>query len=165
VAIAACHELARYQHEDLIARFLERWAVPRAEAEELFEELKKWLWLNARLNERALPTLMVSPSTRLIDEMWHTFLLYSVDYTQFCDRYFGFYLHHFPLPRAEVEARAEAYARNPEAELAELCERFVHQYELVHDYLGAETLSKWYAEYFDRYTDETLQRLARPWSP
>ena len=37
----------------------------------------------------------------VIDEMWHTFLLYSKDYYDFCHQYLGRMIHHRPTPRAK----------------------------------------------------------------
>jgi hypothetical protein len=45
-----------------------------------------------------------------VDEFWHTHILYTMKYTEDCERVFGRYLHHNPHSRertpAEVEARA-----------------------------------------------------------
>ena len=35
--------------------------------------------------------------SRPVDPFWHTHVLYSEDYTNFCDKVFGEYLHHIPL--------------------------------------------------------------------
>jgi len=34
--------------------------------------------------------------SRRIDEVWHQFILFTHEYTSFCDRYFGALLHHYP---------------------------------------------------------------------
>jgi hypothetical protein len=60
-----------------------------------FTELKKYLWLSA-LTGRPLPM-----TSRAIDDVWHQFILFTVEYHRFCDRFFGYYMHHSPnLPRA-----------------------------------------------------------------
>ncbi|QLH43881.1 MAG: hypothetical protein HWD59_15100 [Coxiellaceae bacterium] len=37
----------------------------------------------------------MAPS-RDIDEIWHAHILHTQDYTEFCEKLFGFYLHHCP---------------------------------------------------------------------
>jgi hypothetical protein len=54
-------------------------------------ELKRYLALGAQLGE--LP--MLSPE---IDEAWHTFLLFTREYEEFCRTHFGQFLHHHPGP-------------------------------------------------------------------
>jgi hypothetical protein len=67
----------------------------------------------------------VTPSD-LVDIGWHTFILYTRPYTEFCDRIAGRYIHHEPHEskhppvdggplRATVEAiRAAGYTIDPE---------------------------------------------------
>lgn len=46
-----------------------------------------------------------------IDAFWHEFILFTLDYTAFCDRHYGQYLHHQPFdeltPREEIMASVE----------------------------------------------------------
>ena len=62
----------------------------RKEYLEAFTEVKKFLWLCAA-NDRSYPMM-----SRGIDELWHQFILFTVEYHNFCDRYFGQYIHHAP---------------------------------------------------------------------
>ena len=55
-----------------------------------FTELKKYLWLSDRTG-RSLPM-----TSRTIDAVWHQFILFTVEYHRFCDRFFGHYMHHTP---------------------------------------------------------------------
>lgn len=56
---------------------------------EAFTELKKFLWLCDRTDEQCI--LIVS---KLIDELWHQFILSTIEYHDFCDQFFGHYMHH-----------------------------------------------------------------------
>jgi hypothetical protein len=38
----------------------------------------------------------VAMPSQAADELWHEFILYTKDYSQFCDRAFGSFLHHTP---------------------------------------------------------------------
>jgi len=55
-----------------------------------FTELKKYLWLADRTG-RPLPM-----TSHTIDAVWHQFILFTVEYHGFCDRFFGHYMHHAP---------------------------------------------------------------------
>jgi hypothetical protein len=164
MAIAQLAEVLRYRNDAIVLRFMETWDLPRAEADELFGETLKWLWLSATVSALPKPpALAISQSTKLLDEMWHTFVLFSREYHIFCHRFFGFYLHHTPTPQEEYERQIRSYERDPEAYMEELKASFSDQYELVYDLLGAETLVKWYSEYADRYTDAFMREIWR-WS-
>ena len=38
----------------------------------------------------------VAMPSQVVDELWHNFILYTRNYQQFCQRAFGFFLHHTP---------------------------------------------------------------------
>ncbi len=78
----------------------------------------------------------MTPEIAKLDEMWHTFVLFTRDYADFCERYFGFFLHH--IPNEDEEERSE----DPETVRAHLEQYF----GLVYDVLGEETLQRWYEE-------------------
>ena len=44
-----------------------------------------------------------------IDDVWHQFILYTREYAQFCQNYFGGYIHHAPsnAPKSDAEGRIE----------------------------------------------------------
>lgn len=159
------HEVLQYRNHAVVHRFIETWDLPFGQAEELFIDMMKWLWLSACLERRssAPPRLAVTQATKLIDEMWHTFILFTQDYHEFCDRYFGAYIHHRPTPREEYEAQISEYERDPEAYRARQQAAFLAQLELVDALLGEETLMKWYSDYLARYTDEFMMSIWR-WS-
>jgi hypothetical protein len=73
----------------LIERFRVDHLVSKTEALERFEETKKFLVLSA-----GNPTVSYSPS-KLVDEMWHSFILHTRDYLAFCQE-LGYFMHHIP---------------------------------------------------------------------
>lgn len=159
-------ELSKFKHEAVVQRFQETWDVSESEAEELFEDMKKWLWLCAYCDD--LPRgqridLAFTQATKIIDEMWHTFILFTRDYDEFCSRYFGRFIHHAPTPRSVYDEVIAAYERDPVAVMNENREFFAKQYELIYDALGEETLVKWYDRYHQKYTDEYMRGIWR-WS-
>ena len=152
--------LKDYQNDALINRFLETWTLSWEEGKDIFEETKKWLWLHAYIQECADKKiqLAISQSTKLIDEMWHTFILFTRDYQNFCEQYFGYYIHHYPTAKSEYDKTIAEYERSPETVIEKNRQLFEVQYSLIYDVLGEETLVKWYSEYTEKYTDEYLQR-------
>ncbi len=162
---ATLAETLRYTNHDVILRFQETWYLPIEEVEDLFTETIKWLWLIAANHDqhKGALNLAISQSTKLIDEMWHTFILFTKDYQDFCDRYIGYYLHHRPTPRSEYDATIAEYEHDAQRVIERNRERFAKQYALVYDMLGEATLRKWYEEYLEKYTDDYLRSIWR-WS-
>ena len=58
--------------------------------EEAITEFRKYLVLIALGHNR------VGMCSKEVDEVWHTFILFTKDYTVFCLEVFGFFLHHEP---------------------------------------------------------------------
>jgi len=52
----------------------------------------------------------LAPS-RLVDAGWHTFVLFTRDYTAFCDRVAGRFLHHEPTDSGTVDTSAASMMR------------------------------------------------------
>ena len=85
----AKHALFAYELPSLEERTLQDGLFRCPESyREAFTELKKFLWLCDRSDEQ---NLMVS---KLIDELWHQFILSTIEYHDFCDQFFGHYMHH-----------------------------------------------------------------------
>lgn len=69
----------------------------------LFTEVKRYLLLG----QRHFDLTFAMYSSR-IDAAWHTFVLFTKEYAQFCQRYFGLFLHHIPnaeLPNESMPRR------------------------------------------------------------
>ncbi|NUV72411.1 MULTISPECIES: hypothetical protein [unclassified Streptomyces] len=63
----------------------------------------------------ALPSTELSPS-KAVDVGWHTFILHTVDYAEFCERVAGRFIHHVPTPDTETgEESAAARQRTLDA--------------------------------------------------
>lgn len=157
-------EVLQYRNDDIVERFQETWDLPIDECQELFVDMLRWLWLAVAANEQPQPVpLAISQSTKLIDEMWHTFILFTKEYHEFCDKYFGRYVHHDPTTRSEYDRTIREYESNPDAVIEGNKIFFARQYEFIYDVLEEETLVKWYDTYLERYTDDFLRSIWR-WS-
>ena len=73
----------------LVDRLSQKLEIARDEAEKLFEDTKRFLFLAATHLDPISPT----PE---IDEGWHAFILFTRDYELFCQENFGFFVHHAP---------------------------------------------------------------------
>ncbi len=73
------------------------------EAAEYLQEVKKFLVLC-----ESDPARGFQVRSRMIDEVWHQFVLFTFEYTKFCRRFFGRYLHHVPSNAPKREDAREA---------------------------------------------------------
>jgi hypothetical protein len=156
--ISSLEEAVAESDERIVRKFLESYDLPPDEARDLLVETKKWLWLFAKSQEDAAaggapPTLVVDEPLRLLDEMWHTFILFTREYTDYCQKHFGRYIHHAPALQEDGMAG--------EADRSGAADRLRARYEYVYDTLGEETVLKWYSEYATRYTAEFVRSRRR----
>jgi hypothetical protein len=85
----------QYPIDEIIARYAAEQDVPLDVAQEHAREVKRFLVLCALNPHRNYG--MRGP----IDEFWHTFVIFSAKYMEFCNRISGRYIHHFPNTREE----------------------------------------------------------------
>jgi hypothetical protein len=136
---ASLDEVLRYNHPGVVRRYAREHQATPEEAAELFREMLKWLYLCGRGAAEGPngPPLAVHPEIEKIDWMWHTFLLFTRDYAEFCERYFGFFLHHVPGEDEDDEAPEDESGIRAALEA---------QYAFVYDVLGPQTLQAWYGD-------------------
>ncbi len=136
--------LKAYKHPDVILRFKQRYPQHADIAEQLFEDLMCYLWLCSEYDKdkAASPnqselnfTPVMHEEMRLIDDMWHEFILMTRDYTDFCQKYFGKFLHHqVNMKRVMPEEKT----------LLAQTENFFHY---IYDRLGEDVLRRWFKEH------------------
>lgn len=73
----------------LLERFAKRYSISESEAGEGFDEVKKYLLLCAKVEGNPFPP------GGYVDDMWHEFILFSLDYEKFCET-LGCYISHVP---------------------------------------------------------------------
>jgi len=146
-----------YKNEEVVSRFAEDYRVSIADAEDIFLEMKRWLSICAKRKvavDRGEVDFIRVPlfnEAYAIDLMWHTFLLYTEDYAEFCDKHFGFFIHHHPRPKAEREAWQSKILADPEGARKERHESLRKVYSYLYDELGPEVLKKWCEEFPARF--------------
>jgi hypothetical protein len=151
-----------YRNDQILYKFLERWDVTFDEASELFEEMKKWLWVQVAARHReGSPSMAMTESLAMLDEMLHTFILFTREYIKYCQEVYGVYLHHTPMTKQQKDARVEASKRDPEQVLAQEAEFLSNMYAFVYDLLGEETVVKWYGEYPEKYSGPRMAELTK----
>lgn len=95
-------DVISYEHPRLIKRYATDYRVSEDTARQRFIGLKQFLTVCAMM-----PGAKITSDT--IDSMWHTFLLFTSDYRQFCESYLGRFIHHEPFevpnPGAYIDTR------------------------------------------------------------
>ena len=146
-----------YQNEDVVDRFVETYKVSPDEAEEIFIEMKRWLWLCAKrksevqTDNSGMLQVPLFNEALAVDLMWHTFLLYTEEYAHFCDHYFGFFIHHKPRSVQDKRQWRERMKIDPVKAQQEKEENLRRAYNYIYDELGPEILTKWCEEFPARF--------------
>lgn len=138
-----------YQNRYIIREFLRKhphYNLSQEQAQTVFDDMKRYLWLSDlydkhRKDDPETPDITISVSMIIIDEMWHEFILVTEHYTDFCQKYFGRYLHHPPYTKK--------YDRNAEKIGAEAAKEIFLDELLgaVYDNLGEEVTLRWFDTY------------------
>ncbi|MDI1442582.1 hypothetical protein [Polyangium sp. 6x1] len=158
--LSSLDEVLAYRNRDVVQRFLDSYPIDPADAEEIFIEMKRWLWLTGHQPMlRSRRQLVVTRPMAALDEMWHCFVLFTQDYADFCSRFFGRFIHHQPVTLAEKARTRRRLQKDPEGFARAMARQMEWQYGLIAEHLGEDTLRKWYIELPSKYPLETLQRL------
>lgn len=133
--------LNNYRNQQVLNRYENEHPNNKLNSEEAFSELLKYFWLSQKHKKarKESPhdkhlnfTCVVHTEMKEMDDMWHTFLLFTKDYMDFCHNYFGEYIHHYP-------------AKENEALQNDKFEREFNQYlSYIYDNLGEDTLNVWF---------------------
>jgi hypothetical protein len=138
-------ELLEYKNPAVLKLYVQNYPDKKLSAEDAFQETLKYLWLSKKHqyelqqqpNNTALPPRCIMlQSMREIDQMWHEFILFTKDYTEFCHEYFGEYLHHLPNIFDNMPVSREE-------EMAEITKLLPY----IYDHLGEQTMRVWFADY------------------
>jgi hypothetical protein len=103
-----------YENSRVLRRYELDNNVDTSEAHRRFNGLKQFLYVCA-----VTPGYKVTSDA--IDSMWHTFLLFTKDYRDFCTRYLGKFINHepFEVPSPESYLMTRERARQLFGELDE----------------------------------------------
>lgn len=147
-----------YRNPDVVDSFLATWAMPRAEAELLFEDIRRWIWLSAKARETQAK-LFIDAKLRLFDEMWHTFVLFTKEYAAFCEKYVGRFCHHAPTTQPQHREIARRAAEDPEEYVRKLRDDYTALITLVVNELGEDVATRWFETYRRVHTEEYMRSI------
>jgi hypothetical protein len=146
-----------YRNTELVYKFTGLWNISEAEALDVFEETKKFIWLAQRGRERGI-SVEVSHPTRILDEMWHTFILFTRDYARYCEEVYGELVHHQPALRAEHEA----FDVDPGGARRQWYASEEQMWRMILEEFDVDTLLKWYVAYPLRFNQDFFRTQAIP---
>jgi hypothetical protein len=86
-----------FQFDPLVYRMVDKYKWTETESRECFEDLKRFLYMAVIADKPVAPT-------EKLDEMWHNFILYTMDYAEFCTMYLGMFVHHRPRRRDDPKS-------------------------------------------------------------
>ena len=136
-------EILAYRHPRVEERFCRFFKKTPEEAEQTFADLMRFFWASEKheqdktsLKQDNLDFVFImDEAMKPIDDIWHIFLLYTKDYMEFCDKYFGEYIHHLPDIVPGMDHTPEQFEEN--------LTRFINY---NYDLLGHETIERWFGE-------------------
>lgn len=142
--ICQLNEILEYKNQPVINRFIKDHPEYKDQAEQIFEDLMRFFWASQKHNfERTNSSadadldfvFIMDEKMRIIDQMWHVFLLYTKDYMDFSYKYFGEYIHHLPDLVPQMDPNPDKFETN--------LRRFLNY---SYDNLGESVLRRWFVE-------------------
>ena len=150
-----------YQNDEVVHKFVSNWDVTVDEARELFAETLRMLWMVNKCRARGRP-FKIEPALFILDQMWHTFALFTPEYRAYCRMAYGRFLDHKPTTRADRAAGRELADRDPAAFEELRLEEATYRWQMVIDTFGEQTLLKWWVELPTRYDQRFFDTAAIP---
>ncbi len=136
-------ELLGYRNKYVIERYCKEFDASEEQANDMFNEMLKFLWISVKnrleqgQDKNLNAHIAIHHEMKKIDDMWHTFILFTKHYFEFSEKYFGYYIHHSPTTNDDPKPSEEEFKTQFETFLS-----------YVYDHLGEKTLKKWFSEYF-----------------
>ena len=89
-------EIVEYRNERVLERYVIDHGGTMSDARDRFEALKQFMIVCS-----VKPGIKVTSAE--IDDMWHTFLLFTIQYREFCSDWLGRFIEHEPFEAAQPE--------------------------------------------------------------
>jgi hypothetical protein len=101
---------------------------------------------------------MITNDIIIIDEMWHTFILCTADYTAFCDKFFQSYIHHLPnVTIPETHKSVVSIDRNKI--INDFAVKYRKLLEFILNNIDEDTVQLWFVDFAERYSNNELQKI------
>lgn len=152
--------LENYIHQETILRFIDTYDVTLDEAKDIFHEMKNLFKLMKHYDGKEY--IFTHEPLWIIDEMWHTFILFTKDYRIFCETFFGGIIDHNITVRKDKLDIIDGLEKKDENITDQVTIAVKRLYELIYEYLGKETLIKWIDGYGKKYTLEYMNTIRKP---
>ncbi len=149
--IKPLEEVLQYKNKHTLKRFKQFRPDAADEADLIFDDLKRFLWQVATLQERKqqgqeVPDISFPISMIIMDDMWHAFILWTDMYTKFCEEYFGQYIHHpTDMP---IYYQNHIVDKMPEEEANRIW--LQGQVSSTIEFFGEEITQRWF-DYYSKY--------------
>ncbi|MCH9687069.1 MAG: 2OG-Fe(II) oxygenase [Deltaproteobacteria bacterium] len=140
----ALDDVLSYRAPAVLADIEAHYAIDHAQARLLFEQALRFCWLLSRHPSPGDTVALLARPLAAIAAVGERFVLNTRAYVEFCERYFGRFIH---WPRPEPGASAPSQAR-----LNTLV-------EWIYDQLGPQVFALWFQQLAERYPPEHLQAL------
>ena len=155
------NRILQYKNPEVVARFSKSLGIPTKTSELIFKDLLRFLWLsqNAKIENSkkpgSAPNVVLMNGILILDEMWHIFILYTAEYTQFSERYFGAYLHHGPsrVLKKKTKSKPKAAAQKNYDDLLE-----TSLIKYVFSELGEDVAVRWFLKFPQEYSVREIRR-------
>jgi hypothetical protein len=100
-------KISEYDFSQIIERLIliEGWSLQHAQ--EIIPQYRNFLYLKAKYGED-----YDLPPSRDIDQAWHSHIINTIDYHDFCEKVLGYYLHHHPKHARDEKATRAALNKN-----------------------------------------------------
>lgn len=144
-----------YTNINIISRFTDMFDVSWEEAEDLFMETKKFLCISVN------PGVLVPDDLVILDEMWHNFLCFTKEYTDWGKQNLGRYLHHTPASKADKDAKDLQIEKDYQQARNEYMACIELIMNLTYDTFGEETVDKWFRVYPEKYSLANVKALRK----
>jgi len=94
-----------YELPQLIRKLQDKEGLAEQDAKDLFQDTLRFLYICGTGNGGHVPSAR-------IDLAWHYFILFTRDYRDFCDKFFGRFIDHQPRHQAETKAETLRQIKN-----------------------------------------------------
>ena len=144
-----------YCNENVLFRFSNMYDMPDNEIRDLFQETKKFIAICTQ------PNIYINDDMLIIDEMWHNFILFTPLYAEFCQQFFGRFIHHIPMSKKEREQFTKLRQEDPDKAKNAYLQREELLMSTVYELCGEETVNKWFKDYPQKYTKEYIRSIQK----
>lgn len=149
-------KLSSFMDENVLSRFMDVYDVSETEAKDILSETLKFLYISQ------IPGVFIPDDLLILDEMWHNLILFTPLYHKFSKEYLNTpYFHHLPATKEEKEQRKKAMQIDADLAQKEYLKKLEFLLSTTYDYLGAETVEKWFKVYPKKYSKENIKKLRK----